>query len=228
MTTLKAVLWDMDGVLIDSEQLVMEIFVDLMRTTGEITNPAEVYMQTIGLNRKATLELYLQYLPDANRVEQIFEQVKEAYNARVDDELTLKPGVESALAAVAEVGLPQMVVTSTYFDAAVSKLSQFSLMPYFVAVVGGDQVVQGKPYPEPYLKACAQLKLAPADALVVEDSANGVKAARAAGCQVMHVPDLIQAHPNWSVDIDYSLASLLSFPAWLAQQELATPPGARH
>ncbi|WP_196158066.1 HAD family phosphatase [Reinekea sp. G2M2-21] len=218
MAIIEAVLWDMDGVLLDSERLVRDIFVELMVADGVMTNPEEVYLQSIGLNQASILELYQRTMGSAERASYYFDKVGEVYKSRLASDLLLKPGVDEALQAVAEAGLPQMIVTSTRTETANLKLSHFDIRSYFCDIVGGDQVNKGKPNPEPYLLACQKLAIEPSRALVIEDSPNGVVAALAAGTAVIHVPDLIETDPQWQDQIYDALDSLESFPEWFEQQ----------
>lgn len=218
MAIFEAILWDMDGVLVDSERLVRDVFVEIMQQRGGMEDPHAVFMDSIGLNRTSILELYRQYMPAPGEAEALFDEIAEVYKARMVSELRLKPGVRDALTLVNELGIPQMVVTSTRTESAIAKLSLFSLMDHFEGLIGGDQVGQGKPHPEPYLMACTRLSVAPENTLVIEDSPNGVAAGIAAGCAVVHIPDLIETDPDWADNIYDALDSLESFPQWFAAQ----------
>ena len=210
-----AVLWDMDGVLVDSERLVREIFIELMTEAGYMADPDAVYLQSIGLNPAAIMALYENYMPSRTEAEYYFHRVAEIYQQRMVQELTLKPGVREALTTVADNGIAQMVVTSTRASAAQAKLDKFTLLPFFRGLVCGDEVTHGKPHPEPYLTACQQLAVNPSRALVIEDSPNGVRAGLSAGAMVVHVPDLVATDPAWEGELFAALDSLESFPDFL-------------
>lgn len=218
MAIIEAVLWDMDGVLLDSERLVRNAFTQVMTEHGVMANPAERFLETVGLNHQGAVQWYLQFVDSLEQAEHYYSLVGALYMSRAGSELALKAGVIEALNAVAELALPQMVVTSTHSARARQKLAQFGLNPYFEHLIGGDQVAQGKPHPEPYLTACALLSVDPARVLVIEDSANGVASGLAAGCMVVHVPDLIDTDLEWQHSIYHALDSLESFPRWLNMQ----------
>ena len=220
MNLIQAVLWDMDGVLIDSEQLVQKAFVEVMLATGYMADPAEKYLETIGFNRESTVNWYLPYVGRREIAESLYSQVHDVYIELSKTQLKLKPGVVEALTAVQYMGIPQMVVTSTRTDVALDKLARFDLLPFFESVIGGDQVSQGKPHPEPYLKGAKKLNVPTHHILVVEDSANGVKSGVAAGCMVVHLPDLIETKLEWYNEIYGALDSLESFPDWLGSKQL--------
>jgi HAD superfamily hydrolase (TIGR01509 family) len=208
----------MDGVLLDSERLVRDIFVDVMRDANLNHDLNELYLETIGLNAKSILAFYMEHLGSEERSQHYFKLIETTYRERIKTDLELKPGVRNALMAVESSGIPQMVVTSTKTETAHRKIGQFGIDTYFCDLVGGDQVTNGKPNPEPYLLACQKLGIEHSQALIIEDSPNGVKAGLAAGSMVIHVPDLIDTNPEWQDEIYDALDSLESFPDWLSSQ----------
>lgn len=216
---IQGVLWDMDGVLIDSERLVRDVFVEVMNEGGPVPEPAQRYLQTVGLNRASLIQWFLTYVPDEATAEFWIDRTRDGFNERARTELVLKPGVIAALQHIADSGLPQMVVTSTRTAMAEDKLARMGLLDYFREVLGGDQVSQGKPHPEPFLTGCRRLGIDSQNALAIEDSPNGVRSALAAGCAVVHIPDLIETDPEWHGEIAVALDSLLELPGWMTQQD---------
>jgi HAD superfamily hydrolase (TIGR01509 family) len=217
---IEAVLWDMDGVLIDSEHLVQQAFAEVMSTTNYMEDPAQKYLETIGFNRESTVNWYLPYVGSRDIAEGLYSKVHDTYIELSKTQLKLKPGVVEALKAVQYMGIPQMVVTSTKTEVALLKLARFDILSYFEGVLGGDQVSEGKPHPEPYLLGAKRLNVSTRNVLVVEDSENGVKSGVAAGCMVLHMPDLIDTKLEWNNVIYGALDSLESFPKWLASKQL--------
>lgn len=209
----QGVLWDMDGVLIDSERLVRDAFVEVNTNGGPVPDAAQRYLETIGLNRTGLIDWFGQFVDTQELAEYWIDQTHYGFLERAKTELELKPGVEAALDHVRSLGLPQMVVTSSRTEVAQMKLSHLGVLDRFDGVLGGDQVKQGKPHPEPYLRGSELLSLEPGRALAVEDSANGVRSALAAGCHVLHVPDLIATDPSWHGQLSV-LPSLVEFPKW--------------
>lgn len=217
--TISAVLWDMDGVLLDSERLVQQAFADIMLRDGVLDDPEHRYIENVGMNFESTVNWYLQFVPSRDVAEAYYHEVSALYHSRMASHLALKPSAKDALKAVQQMGIPQMVVTSTNHQQAVYKLELFSLMPFFEDVLGGDQVKKGKPHPEPYLTAAHHLDVNIQDCLVIEDSENGVKSGLVAGAQVIHVPDLIPTSQNWVYDLAGSLSSLAELPSWLTSKK---------
>lgn len=210
-----AVLWDMDGVLVDSERLVRSVFIDVMANGGPVPDAEQRYLETIGLNKDGLIDWFLNFVDSVDSAVYWINQTGDRYTERAKTELVLKPGVIESLEHVARSGRRQMVVTSTRTELAEAKLEQVGLRGYFEDLLGGDQVSRGKPHPEPYLAGCTRLDVIPARSLVIEDSPNGVRAGLAAGCNVLHVPDLVPTDPEWAAQLTAALPSLEAFPGWL-------------
>lgn len=216
---IRAILWDMDGVLLDTERLCQQAFVEVNTPLGLFEDPAQSYLETIGLNRDSTLQWYAKVEPSAAQCERYYGAVRDRLLELIETDLQVKPGVEQALQFFKQQGLPQMVVTSSHSEQARYKLERTGLWDYFTALIGGDQVTQGKPHPEPYMSAAAQLKVRPEHCLVIEDSANGVKAGLAAGAHVLHVPDLLPTSEQWRDQLAASIDSLQQLPDWFLRRE---------
>lgn len=214
-TRVEGVLWDMDGVLIDSERLVQAVFVEVMEQGGPVPDPKKRYLETIGLNRAGLITWFQQFVPDEQTAELWINKTRDVFNLRAHTELELKPGVIVALDHLTELGIQQMVVTSTRTAMAEDKLERMGLLSYFDSILGGDQVENGKPDPEPYRRGCQKLGIEAASALAIEDSPNGVLSALGAGCSVIHIPDLIETDPAWEHRLTARLNSLIDFPSWM-------------
>ena len=103
------------------------------------------------------------------------------------------------------------LATSTSTGRALDNLRRSNLTDYFQTTIGGDQVAQGKPYPDIYLKALAELRALPEDAIAVEDSDHGIQSAVAAGMRVIHIPDVKQIDADTMARVHRKYASLLDF-----------------
>ncbi|SHO57525.1 HAD family hydrolase [Vibrio quintilis] len=187
-----AVIFDMDGLLLDSERLALENFQTTCRKFG-LDDFTDVYLTCIGTNLARTHEILQQAMGDTVDYPAFSQARETAYQALINREaIPLKPGVAELLEYLKQHQIPVAVATSTQRERALLKLRHAGLADYFPVVIGGDQVTRSKPDPEIYLKAAAALGISPADCLALEDSANGVRAAVAAGMKVIQVPDLIQ------------------------------------
>ncbi|TCL09361.1 HAD superfamily hydrolase (TIGR01509 family) [Shimia isoporae] len=188
---IKGALFDMDGLLLDSERLFMETLVQSTEPIGISKEDTEAFFVTlVGTSNKETSKHLSSFLP--NHVEvTIFEaEWRNLYRARVEEGVPVKPHVRPLLIGLQGAGIPMCVVTSTVSRVAQKKLSKAGLDEFFRGVVAGDEVIANKPDPEPYLRGAAVLGLEASECAAFEDSDVGTTAARRAGCLTYQVPDL--------------------------------------
>jgi HAD superfamily hydrolase (TIGR01509 family) len=187
-----AVIFDMDGLLLDTERVGLMAFEEACRRL-DVALPREVFVRCLGVNRDAGTCILEEALDGAAGVDAFRDVWDEVYTAQLAREPSLvKPGAEPLLAHLAAQGLPSAVATSTPTARARGKLEIAGILRHFRAVIGGDQVTRSKPHPDIYLRAAQTLQVDPATCLALEDSENGVRAAVASGMCVVQVPDLIQ------------------------------------
>lgn len=186
---LKAILWDMDGTLVDSEPLWAKATYEMSERLGRRI-PPEVQAKTVGGTFDHTLDICLQHAGRTLTPHERREQQRTLY-ARVTDlfatELRLIDGIPALLAELHAEGMPMMIVTNTpraLADPAMAAIGKGQ----FTSTICGDEVTRGKPDPEIYATAAARLGVHPADCLVFEDSGAGMAAAAAAGCRVVGLP----------------------------------------
>ncbi|MDO7866850.1 HAD family hydrolase [Nocardioides jiangxiensis] len=191
-----AVLWDMDGTLVDTEPYWMEAEFDLAeRYGGHWTH--EHGLALVGNDLLESGRYILRHMFDpgspGSRLtpEEVVELLLDGVVARVEHAVPWRPGARALLAELLAAGVPCALVTMSYqrfVDPILAELPDGA----FAEIVTGDRVSQGKPHPEPYLKAAAGLGLAPETCLAIEDSNTGATSAEAAGCTVLvvecHVP----------------------------------------
>ncbi|MFC5570661.1 HAD family hydrolase [Lysobacter yangpyeongensis] len=185
-----AVLFDMDGLLIESERALLQCWQEAARALQLTQVDDALWLSFVGLSEHACNELLHQRL-EAAQVQALLSEAQLRYDAHVDAGLPLKPGVSELLALLERHDLPRAVVTSTQRERALQKLTRCSLLPRFHAVVTGSDVARPKPAPDLYLLAAQTLGVAPPACVVLEDSVPGVRAALAAGMTPIQVPDLV-------------------------------------
>lgn len=189
-TDLSALLFDMDGLMIDTETLSARAW---QQAADSLAIPLQAHHidAMVGLATEHCLSYLQQALPGADIVR--FGQVARAIYHRSlrEDSIPLKPGIIELLHWCQQHQVPRAVATATQRTLADIKLQRSGLAGYFEHSVCGDEVKHSKPAPDVYLQAAALLGKAPAACIVLEDSPYGAQAALAAGMQVIVVPDLV-------------------------------------
>ncbi len=186
----RAVIFDMDGLMLDSERALLGC---LAQAGGEAGHdlPEDFLLSLIGSSDALTRERI------AGRVgrDAVEALLRESY-ARYDDLVAVgvphRPGVIDLLDTLAAHGVPRAVATSTRRPLALRKLETAGLLRYFEHVATSSDVAHPKPAPDIYLLAAHRLGVEPAHCLALEDSPTGVRAALAAGMRVIQVPDLLE------------------------------------
>ncbi len=188
---IKAVIFDMDGTLIDTESISIIAWERAAASRG-LDIPTQLYYDFIGITRTACLEILSAQLNDAALADELFELHKEIEYELYPETLVLKPGATELIHSLHERGLRLALATSTRAVQMHAKFDRFELLPLMDAVVCGDELERSKPNPDIFLLAASRLGLDPSECAVVEDSFNGVRAGHAAGMFTVMVPDLVQ------------------------------------
>jgi HAD superfamily hydrolase (TIGR01509 family) len=187
-----AVLWDMDGTLVDTEPYWIQTEFDLAEKYGGTWSEAHA-LNLVGNDLLDSGRYISEHMGIDLSPEEIVEALLDGVVHRVEDDVPWRPGAVDLIATVREAGIPSALVTMSYERFVAPILAQLPPETFRV-VVTGDRVTQGKPHPEPYLTAAAALGLRPEDCLAIEDSNTGARSAEAAGCLVLvvenHVPVL--------------------------------------
>ena len=191
MSERKAVLFDMDGVIFDSERALRDCWLTLAAAEG-LADMTRVYEKCIGVTEEVTggvlCAAYGADFPWRDFRRRSTALYRERHSG---GRLPLKPGARELLAALRQRGVPVALASSTRGEMVRLWLEEAGLLGFFDAIVSGDMVRRSKPDPEIFFKACAALGVKPANAFVIEDSFNGVRAAFAGGMHSIMVPDLL-------------------------------------
>ena len=186
-----AVVFDMDGVIFDSERAQMAVWLALAEEAG-LRGMERVYHRCIGVTLEATGAILKEEYGADFPWEDFRRRTNAAYRARyAGGRLPLKSGARELLEALHARAVPLALASSTDGALVRAWLTEAGLLGCFDAVITGDMVTRSKPDPEIFLTACAALGVKPADAYVIEDSCNGVRAGYAGGMHVLMVPDLL-------------------------------------
>lgn len=196
MNRFKAVIFDMDGLLLDTERQALVSFSRVCDHLG-LGNQEHVFARCIGANREAGWKALEDGLRDKVDIK-TFADAWDALHMQSTEEqpIPLKEGVFELLDYIASHGVPCGIATSTSTDRATQKLTKAGLIDRFATLTCGDHVSRSKPFPDIYLRAATVMQVAPQECLALEDSENGVRAAVGAGMTVVQIPDLLQPSPE--------------------------------
>ncbi len=192
MNNFEAIIFDMDGLLLDSEKIGLIAFQETCQQF-ELGDKTDLYIQCIGTNSESTKKILSSGLGDEVDFVHFWSICREKYHAETKTKaIPLKEGVKGLLRHLQSLQLPAAIATSTHTEFALLKLNNAGIADFFDIVVGGEQVNKSKPFPDIYLKTVKQMKTNAHKCLALEDSENGVKSALAAGMTVIQIPDLIK------------------------------------
>lgn len=190
---MKAVLFDMDGTLVDSEKLWDVSMRELYARFGGVMTP-EVRGATVGGSAESVIKLVFADLglaPDPQEMADVADWLHEITGDLFDAGLPWCDGARELLEELAAAGVPMALVTNTRRALTERALNSIG-RHYFTVSVCGDEVPYGKPAPDPYRQAAALLGLDPAHCLAIEDSVTGAASAEGAGCPVLVVPNDVE------------------------------------
>jgi len=185
-----AVIFDMDGLMIDSERVALACWSEAAETCA-LALDEPFFLRMVGLGDRDCRALLASRLSDEASIDRLTEHCHALYEARTQQGLPLRPGIVALLELLRAHAVPCAVATSTRQPRADRKLKAAGLFDYFQVVVTSSDVAHPKPAPDIYLLAAQRLGFAPDRCLALEDSPAGTRAALAAGMTVIQVPDLV-------------------------------------
>lgn len=213
----RGVLFDMDGVLIDSESYNYALERDAFALQG-FPYDFEVFRHIIGTNEASIRRFYASRYGESFDYDRLRRDTDRLFSGYIEKHgVTPKPGAGAAVRWLRERGFKLCLATSNDYTDARFLMSRIGLWEMFDGVVTGDRVGPSKPAPDIYLAAASALDLRPEDCLAVEDSYAGVKSAAAAGCQTIMVPDLLPPTEEMRSLAAAILPSLEALPAYISQ-----------
>ncbi len=187
---IKAVVFDMDGLLVDTETVVYRA---MQKATVGIADafPMSTFRRMVGLPNHASDAIVRDHFGDGFDLPAWNASVSAHFREELAAGIALKAGVFEILDHLDAVGMPRAIATSSSLESVRASLGPHSIVDRFHALITRDVQVNSKPHPEPFLKAAAALGIDPADCLALEDSHNGVRAASSAGMMTVMVPDML-------------------------------------
>ncbi len=188
----RAVIFDMDGVIFDSERLVLDCWKEIAEQY-HIQGIEEACMECLGVNTRQTEEIMARRYGADFPYRRYAKEASMLFHSRYDGgRLWKKRGIEELLMYLKEQKAKLAVASSTRQEMVQKELREGGLLAYFDVVIGGDRVERSKPAPDIFLMACEQLGAVPETTYVIEDSYNGIRAAHAANMIPIMVPDLVK------------------------------------
>ncbi len=215
-----AILFDMDGLMVDSEPIWLRVEQDFLAARGVTWTEADA-AACIGGGLHATVRLMIARFGLEIGIEAGVAELVSGFQRRLG-ELALKPGCAELVAAARAAGLPIAVASSNRRVLVAAVLAHVGLGDAFGAIVTGDDVARAKPAPDIFLEAARRLDIQPELCIVLEDAPKGMQAGKAAGMRVIGVPDADRTGPfdaDWVVDDLFAAATILGIP----QEGLAEP-----
>lgn len=185
-----AVIFDMDGLLFDTEALWQDALLAAAAENGREI-PDAVYRGSIGVRRSQTRDLFLSHFGEGFRFEDFHADWRRHF-WRIADRIALKPGVRELLDLLDQLRLPRGIATSSARETAQHHLATHGLTDRFETIVCRGDYERGKPAPDPFLKAAERLEVEPRLCLALEDSHVGVRSAAAAGMMTVMAPDMME------------------------------------
>ena len=186
-----AVIFDMDGLLFDTEALYRDAIIAAVTQAGH-RMPLALFNQMLGCPWQQNRELLAAHFGEAFPVDDLRESWLRHFNLMAGTRHLLKPGAIELLATLDHLQLPRAIATSSRHQSVQHHLTKHNLLGRFHAIVANGDYALGKPAPDPYLKAAERLGVDPRLCIALEDSYNGVRSASAAGMMTVMVPDLLE------------------------------------
>ena len=212
----KAVVFDMDGVIFDSERAVMQCWEEVA-SRHNIPNIEKAILACTGTTMVRTREIMLNLYGADFPYDEYARESSVIFHSRYDGgRLPMKQGVKELLTFLKDRGKKIALASSTRQQVVTDELRDAGIIEYFDRIICGDRGSRSKPAPDIFLKACEELNISPSDSYAIEDSYNGIRAAHAGGLHPIMVPDLLPADEEMQSLAEIVLPSLTSVMEYLA------------
>lgn len=187
---IKAIIFDMDGLMIDSERVTFEGYQEMLKKMN-LTMDEEFYITLLGKPVKGIYQRFYDVYGQDFPIESVIKDVHQYMAERFKNEgVPLKKGLVSLLTYLKDHDFKTIVATSSNRDRVDDILRSADIEKYFDDSICGDEVTKGKPNPEVFIKSCQKLGVKPEEAIVIEDSEAGIQASSAANIKVICIPDM--------------------------------------
>lgn len=214
----EAVIFDMDGVIFDTERLCLDSWKKVAKENG-LTGIQEAFYKCIGTTMIQTKSIMMNHYGDQLDYESFREQASVYFHQEeAENGLPIKKGVLEILKLLREKEIPIGLASSTSKEVVEKELKDAGLYPYFQMIIGGDLLKRSKPEPDIYLFACKEMNVEPENTIAIEDSYNGIRSAYGAGMHPIMVPDLISPDEEMITKSDLIVKDLLEIMSIFERQ----------
>lgn len=211
----KAVVFDMDGVIFDTERIIFEEWQDISQKYG-IKDIDKVFYKCIGVTAVSTEKIFREYYGEDFPYKTYQKEASQMFHSKYDNgRLPMKNGVEELLSFLKNKGYLVGLASSTRYAVVKQEIEDAGIIKYFDDLTGGDMLEKSKPEPDIYLMACDNLGVNPNEAIAIEDSYNGIRAAYRAGMMPVMVPDMVGPNDEMRKISGKIFDSLNDFREWL-------------
>lgn len=188
---IKGIIFDMDGTMFDSEKIWRQMWYHLPETFGLENNP-QVGVDMCGTSGEASYRVVRKHFPGIDPVMFVEEGMKQYKNMVLNEQPDEKPYLHELVESLHDQGFVLAVASGSPQELIALNLERANMQHFFSALVSGQSVPFGKPAPDIFLETARQIGLKPEECIVIEDGENGIRAAAAAGCVPIMIPDLNQ------------------------------------
>lgn len=204
----KAVIFDMDGLMIDSERVTYNEYVKKLHMLGHDDFTEELYRNCLGKNKVGICQVFIDHYGEDFPMNEVWDDVHVWIDESLRAYVPKKKGLDKLLEYLRENNYKTIVATSSGRSRVDEILKNAQITEYFDDSICGDEVSKGKPNPEIFLTACQKLGVKPEEALVLEDSEAGIQAAYDGGIDVICVPDMKYPEPQFEAMVTKIVDSL--------------------
>ncbi|MFV0414607.1 MAG: HAD family hydrolase [Oscillospiraceae bacterium] len=216
---IQGVLFDMDGILFDTEKMAARLEGDILQEMGYARPNSALYIEICGAGSRQIQNIFLREYGENFDYAAFMAHVRQAIAEELAEHGVPKmPGLDACLSALTAAGYKLAVASSSQYKTVSHYLENAGIAHYFSAVIAGDMVPKFKPEPDIFIAAAKALGLTPQSCLAVEDSVNGVTSAAAAGCVTVMIPDMLPATPALRQKAAAVLNSLADIVPFLQSQ----------
>ena len=208
---IKTIIFDMDGLLIDSEPLWRESEIETFKDYGYPFRE-EYCFETMGMRVDSVVEYWIQKF-DGNVEDKniIAQKIMDGVIERIQGKATLMPGAQEIFEIFLQEGLPMSIASSSYARVIDAVVKKFELEKYLEVIYSAEYEEFGKPHPGVYLTTAQKLNVLPEECMVFEDSIAGVQSAKSAGMKCIAIPTKEIRHKKEFEEVDFVLDSLSDF-----------------